>query len=94
VAERDDYGFGDGADETYEGVDYGDGGPATGERQARRGIDFFTLLVGIVTLVLSAYVLSDGASWVPRFDLRWALAGSAVLVGVLMLGASFRKDRS
>ncbi|WP_328606282.1 hypothetical protein OG943_41140 [Amycolatopsis sp. NBC_00345] len=62
-------------------------------RPARRGVDVFSLIVGLVTLLVSAYVLSDGASWMPTFDFRWILAGGAVFVGVLLLGASFRKRR-
>lgn len=60
---------------------------------ARRGVDVFTLIVGIATLLISAYVLSDGASWLPRFDFRWVVAGGAVFVGLLLLGASFGKRR-
>jgi hypothetical protein len=62
-------------------------------RPARRGVDVFSLIVGLATLLVSAYVLSDGASWIPTFDFRWVLAGGAVFVGVLLLGASFRKRR-
>jgi len=56
-------------------------------------VDFFTLIVGVATLLISAYVLSDGASWLPRFDFRWVVAGGAVFVGLLLLGASFRGKR-
>ncbi|HEY3711653.1 MAG TPA: hypothetical protein VGL64_19910 [Amycolatopsis sp.] len=62
-------------------------------RPVRRGVDVFTLIAGIAILLVSAYVLSDGASWLPTFDFRWILAGGAVFVGVLLLGASFRKRR-
>ncbi|MDQ0377462.1 hypothetical protein [Amycolatopsis thermophila] len=61
--------------------------------ERRRGVDAFTLVLGIGTLLVSAYVLSDGATWLPAFDLKWVLAGGAVLVGVLMLGASMRGGR-
>ncbi|WP_328613645.1 hypothetical protein OHS18_34815 [Amycolatopsis sp. NBC_00355] len=60
---------------------------------ARRGVDFFTLIVGVATLLISAYVLSDGASWLPHFDFRWVIAGGAVFVGLLLLGASFGGKR-
>ena len=63
------------------------------QRPARRGVDFFTLIFGVATLLISAYVLSDGASWLPRFDLRWAVAGGAVFVGLMLLGASFGNKR-
>ncbi|SFB32120.1 hypothetical protein SAMN05216266_108124 [Amycolatopsis marina] len=67
--------------------------PAAPEQPTRRGVDLFTLVAGVATLLISAYVLSDGDSWLPSFDLRWILAGGAVLVGVLMLGASMRGGR-
>ncbi|MFJ1762059.1 hypothetical protein ACIOD2_17170 [Amycolatopsis sp. NPDC088138] len=60
---------------------------------ARRGVDFFTLIVGVATLLISAYVLSDGASWLPHFDFRWVIAGGAVFVGLMLLGASFGGKR-
>ncbi|WP_020668343.1 hypothetical protein [Amycolatopsis nigrescens] len=66
---------------------------APSRRADRRGVDAFTLVIGVLTLLVSAYVISDGASWLPSFDLRWALAGSAILVGVLMLGASLSGGR-
>ncbi|SFW45318.1 hypothetical protein [Amycolatopsis australiensis] len=60
---------------------------------AKRGTDVFTLIVGVATLLISVYVLSDGASWLPQFDFRWVIAGGAVFVGLLLLGASFGKRR-
>ncbi|GAB3005112.1 hypothetical protein LWP59_03545 [Amycolatopsis acidiphila] len=65
----------------------------TEQRPRRRGVDVFTLLIGIATLFVSAYTLTDGVTWLPEFDLRWLLAGGAVLFGVLMLGASLRGGR-
>ncbi|MEC3982026.1 hypothetical protein [Amycolatopsis sp. H20-H5] len=59
--------------------------------EKRRGVDAFTLIIGIASLLVSGYVLSDGASWLPRFDFRWIMAGGAVFVGVLLLAASMRK---
>jgi hypothetical protein len=62
----------------------------TNETERRRP-DALTLIAGIGTLLVSAYVLTDGASWLPAFDPRWLLAGGAVLVGLLLLGVSVRK---
>lgn len=59
----------------------------------RRGVDVFTLVAGIATLLVSGYVLSDGTSWLPSFDFRWIVAGGAVFIGLLMLVASFGKRR-
>ncbi|MEV4600235.1 hypothetical protein AB0K15_22880 [Amycolatopsis sp. NPDC049253] len=59
----------------------------------RRGVDVITLVVGLATLLVSGYVLSDGASWLPTFDFRWVVAGGAVFIGVLLLAASLRRKR-
>ncbi|MEW2499274.1 hypothetical protein AB0878_02185 [Amycolatopsis sp. NPDC047767] len=59
----------------------------------RRGVDVITLIVGLATLLVSGYVLSDGASWLPTFDFRWVVAGGAVFIGVLLLAASSRRKR-
>ncbi|WP_410656520.1 hypothetical protein [Amycolatopsis sp. lyj-112] len=74
--------------------DYDNYDSATQSAQpAKRGVDVFTLIVGIATLLVSGYVLSDGASWLPQFDFRWVMAGGAIFVGVLLLAASVRKSR-
>ncbi|MFC0114931.1 hypothetical protein [Kibdelosporangium aridum] len=61
------------------------------EKTERKRVDLLTLFAGIATLVLSAYVLTDGQTWLPSFDARWLLAGGAVLVGLLLLGSSVRR---
>ncbi|MFE6615471.1 hypothetical protein [Amycolatopsis sp. NPDC057786] len=62
-------------------------------KPAKRGVDVFTLIIGIATLLVSGYVLSDGSTWLPQFDFRWVMAGGAIFVGVLLLAASLRKSR-
>ncbi|CAM3984910.1 hypothetical protein KIPE111705_34625 [Kibdelosporangium persicum] len=57
----------------------------------RRRPDLLTLFAGIAALVVAAYVLTDGQTWLPSFDPRWLLAGGAVLVGLLLLGSSVRR---
>jgi hypothetical protein len=57
----------------------------------RKRPDLLTLLAGIATLLMAAYVLADGRTWLPSFDPRWLLAGAAVLVGLLLLGSSVRR---
>lgn len=59
----------------------------------RRGPDVFTMVTGIGTLLVAVYILTDGAGWLPAVNPRWALAGGALLVGVLLLLASFRGSR-
>lgn len=65
----------------------------SGIERSKRPVDFVTLLSGIAALLVSAYVLSDGVTWLPEMDLRWVLAGGAVLIGTLMLAASMRGGR-
>lgn len=56
----------------------------------RRRPDLLTLLAGLATLLVSAYVLTDGAIWLPSLDLRWIFAGGAILGGLLLLALSLR----
>jgi hypothetical protein len=56
----------------------------------KRGPDLLTLLVGLGTLGVSGFVLSDGHNWMPDFDARWLVAGGALLVGLIMLISSLR----
>jgi hypothetical protein len=57
----------------------------------RKRLDLITLFAGLAALVMAAYVLTDGKTWLPSFDPRWLLAGGAVLVGLLLLGTSVRR---
>lgn len=60
----------------------------------RRRPDLGTLVFGVLTLLASAYVLSDGESWLPSLDPRWVLAGVAGVVGILFLISSMgRRSR-
>lgn len=68
-------------------------GSTTPDTPHRAHPDLFTLIAGIGALLVSAYLVTDGASWLPAIDPRWLLAGSALLVGVLMLAASLRRGR-
>ena len=54
----------------------------------KRKPDYGTLAFGVLTLLASAYVLSDGQQWLPSIDPRWVLAGIAGVVGVLFLISS------
>jgi hypothetical protein len=56
----------------------------------RRGPDALTLIAGVATLLVSSYVLTDGAIRISGPDLRWVIAGGALLVGLLLLIASLR----
>jgi hypothetical protein len=54
----------------------------------RRRIDPVTLVFGIGGGLMAAYVLSNGSFW---FDLRWALGGTAIVVGLVLLTNSIRR---
>lgn len=58
-----------------------------------RRTDLFTLICGVVTLLVAGYVLSDGASWLPDIDLRWLLAGAAAAIGVSLLASSLGRNQ-
>lgn len=58
-----------------------------------RQVDRFVLVAGLLSLLVSAYLLTDGVSWLPVIDPRWLLAGGAVGVGVLLLVNSLRPRR-
>lgn len=59
----------------------------------RRWPDVITMLMGLATLVVSGYVLSDGRLWFPMVDPRWLITGAALLVGILLLASSLRGGR-
>ena len=59
----------------------------------RRFPDPINLLIGLVTLFVAAFVLTGGSWWLPRIDPRWAIAGVALFIGLLLLGASLRPRR-
>lgn len=62
------------------------------QNEVRRGFpDLLTGLAGIGTLLVSAYVLTDGAFHIP--NPTWLLAGGALLVGILLLASSLRGKR-
>lgn len=59
----------------------------------KRGVDVVGLVFGVAALVAAAYMLSDGASWPAFLDLRWALAGGAMVIGLGLLAGSARRRR-
>ncbi|MDV6013046.1 hypothetical protein [Haloechinothrix sp. LS1_15] len=61
-------------------------GPAAGDRR----LDPVALIAGVVTLLLAAYVYTDGAIVPADIDPRWLLAGGAIAVGLGMLLTSMR----
>lgn len=60
----------------------------------RRAPDALTLMMGLVCITAATLTLVGWVPSVPLFDVRWVLAGGAVLVGLLLLTASVRTPRS
>lgn len=67
--------------------------PTDVERRRHRFPDPVNLVVGLLTLAVAGYALSDGAWNLPAVDPRWVVAGAALLIGLLLLGASVRPGR-
>ncbi|WP_309115171.1 hypothetical protein [Saccharothrix sp.] len=61
------------------------------EVQEKRGVDVVGLVFGVAALVAAAYMLSDGAAWPDFLDLRWVLAGGAMVIGLGLLAGSARR---
>lgn len=59
----------------------------------KRGLDVVGLVFGVAALVASAYMLTDGLGWPEFLDLRWLLAGGAMVIGVGLLAGSVRRRR-
>jgi hypothetical protein len=61
------------------------------QNETKRFPDALALIAGLGTLLVSAYVLTDGAFAIP--NPTWLLAGGALLVGILLLASSLRGKR-
>ncbi|SDF67830.1 hypothetical protein SAMN05216553_102624 [Lentzea fradiae] len=57
----------------------------------RRRIDPVSLVFGIAGGLMAVYVLSSGTFWL---DFRWALGGTAIVVGVVLLTNSLRRNKT
>lgn len=57
----------------------------------RRGPDPIALVVGLLTLGMSAAAFTGHAPVLPGFDPRWLLALGAAVLGVLLLAGSLRR---
>jgi hypothetical protein len=57
-------------------------------RPARRGPDLLTLAAGLITLAVAVMALTGRVPHIALFDLRWVLAGGAILLGLALLSAS------
>jgi hypothetical protein len=60
--------------------------------RGRRGLDVLTLLVGLASLAVAMFAFVGTVPDLPAFDVRWLLAGVAVLVGLVLLVGSVRRS--
>jgi hypothetical protein len=60
----------------------------------RRGVDVVGLVFGLGALLASAYMITDGSFWPGSLDLRWVLAGGAMMIGLGLLVGSLVRKRS
>lgn len=65
----------------------------TPERTGRRAPDVLNLVVGVVSLTIAVLALAGWSPAHPVFDPRWLFSALAVLLGVLLLGFSGRRNR-
>ncbi|GAA3842043.1 hypothetical protein GCM10022243_05550 [Saccharothrix violaceirubra] len=63
------------------------------EVETNRGVDVVGLVFGVSALVAAAYMLSDGKSWPAFLDVRWLLAGGAMVIGIGLLAGAARRKR-
>lgn len=63
----------------------------TGTRKRRP--DVVALLAGILSLLIAAAGITGTGPW-EVVDIRWLLAGAAVVAGIVFLAASLRNSRA
>lgn len=66
---------------------------ATDDEPRRRWPDPLNLIAGLITLGVAVYALTDGRVALHGVDPKWIIAAGALLIGVLLLGASLRPRR-
>jgi hypothetical protein len=66
---------------------------ATDDEPRRRWPDPLNLIAGLITLGVAVYALTDGRVALHGVDPKWIVAAGALLIGVLLLGASLRPRR-
>lgn len=60
------------------------------EQRRRRTPDLFTMAIGVGALGVAGVAFFGGIAWLPTVDVRWVLAGIAVLIGLLLVVGSMR----
>lgn len=65
----------------------------TSELARRRAPDPLALVVGVASIAVAIMAFVGVVLVLPGFDPRWLLAAGAVVVGLLLLGATVRRRR-
>ena len=63
------------------------------EIEPRGGFDIVTFVFAIGAVLAAGFVLTDGNYWPDFLDLRWLLAGGAIIIGIGMLAGSVLRQR-
>lgn len=63
------------------------------EVESRSGFDVVAFVFGIGALLASAFVLTGGDYWPDFLDLRWVVAGGAIVIGLGLLAGSVLRHR-
>jgi hypothetical protein len=64
------------------------------EVESRGGFDVVAFVFGIGALLASGFVLTGGEYWPDFIDLRWVVAGGAIVIGLgLLIGSVLRQRR-
>ncbi|HWO67242.1 MAG TPA: hypothetical protein VNO31_45150 [Umezawaea sp.] len=63
------------------------------EVESRGGFDVVALVFGLGAALVSVFVLTGGNNWPDFFDLRWVIAGGAIVVGLALLAGSVLRQR-
>ncbi|MFD9734050.1 hypothetical protein [Umezawaea sp. NPDC059074] len=63
------------------------------ETEPRSGFDIVAFVFGIGALMASAFALTGGQYWPDFLDLRWVVAGGAIVIGLGLLAGSVLRGR-
>jgi hypothetical protein len=61
--------------------------------ESRSGFDIVAFVFGIGALLASGFVLTGGDYWPDFLDLRWVVAGGAIVIGLGLLAGSVLRQR-
>jgi len=63
------------------------------EIEPRGGFDVIAFVFGIGALLAAGFVLTGGDYWPDFLDLRWVVAGGAIVIGLGLLAGSVLRQR-